>query len=423
MKKASLKKLPNGLTIISVPSKSPSVTVSVFVSTGSRYETKNNNGISHFLEHLCFKGTSQRKGKDIMRYLDGLGAETNAFTNQELTGYYVKSTTKHWKKTLAIVADIYLHSSFPDAEMQKEKGVIVGEIDMYEDMPTSQVHDLMMSLVYGDQPTGWPIIGTKENIYEMTREDILAYHQDHYVAEATTIVIAGDVDRKEAELEARHFFKNIPDRKKPKALRSKKLKTQDVKLRVRDTDQTHMIMAYPSCGYNHQDALAMMLLGIILGGGMSSRLFETLREDMGVGYYVNAFNGTLFDTGVFQISTGIDSSRVEEVVVAILKELDTLKKDGLEEKELRKSKEYFIGNYLMSLEATDDLGYFYGRRSSFSLPLKSPQEIVREVKKISSKDIMRVARRVLRHEKLKIALVGPHSAALEKKLTNLIKKQ
>ena len=187
--------LKNGLRVITVPMKdNPTVTVLVLVETGSKYETKAKNGISHFLEHMCFKGTAKRPtAQAISSELDGLGSSYNAFTSQEYTGYYAKSSANHFKKIFDVVSDIYLNSAFPAAEIEKEKGVIVEEINMYEDMPHRHVHDLFASLLYGDTPAGWNIAGTRDNVRAMKREDFVQYHQAHYVPKATTVIIAGKV--------------------------------------------------------------------------------------------------------------------------------------------------------------------------------------------------------------------------------------
>ncbi|MCA9353180.1 insulinase family protein, partial [Patescibacteria group bacterium] len=310
MKKPRIKKLQNGLTVMTIPVESPSLTVMTLVHTGSRFESKENNGISHFLEHMCFKGTQTQSGKQIVRYLDGLGAETNAFTSYELTGYYVKSITKHWKKTLAMVADIYQHSTFPEEEIQKEKGVIIGEISMYEDMPMQQVHDLFSALVYGpNHPAGFSILGPKNNINTMTRNDFLNYHAQHYVAQSTVVVVAGDITHHDVVREIELHFSSLTRGKvslqNPVTISQR---TPRIAVQHKSTDQTHVIFGYQTVGFHHKDTMSLKVLGSLLGGGMSSRLFERLREDMGVGYYVNARNVGQSDTGIFEISCGIDST-------------------------------------------------------------------------------------------------------------------
>ncbi len=209
--KFSKKVLHNGLRVITVPMQdNPTVTVLVLVEAGSKYENKKNNGISHFLEHMCFKGTTKRpKAVDISKELDSIGSQYNAFTAQEYTGYYAKSDAKNFKQILDIVSDVYLNSTFPDTEIQKEKGVIIEEINMYEDMPSRHVQDLFMKLLYGDQPAGWNIAGEKQNILEMKREDFVDYKKNHYLPEATVIIVAGKVSEREVMNEVNKIFKAV----------------------------------------------------------------------------------------------------------------------------------------------------------------------------------------------------------------------
>src|ERR1035437_9929142 len=206
--KFSKKVLHNGLRVITVPMKdNPTVTVLVLVEAGSKYEEKKVNGISHFLEHMCFKGTIKRpKAMDISKELDALGSQYNAFTAQEYTGYYAKSDSRHFKQIFDVVSDIYLNSTFPDTEMQKEKGVIIEEINMYEDMPQRHVQDLMMQLLYGDQPAGWNIAGEKKNILNMKRNDFVNYKKQHYLPEATVLIVAGAVTEKQVMREVKKIF-------------------------------------------------------------------------------------------------------------------------------------------------------------------------------------------------------------------------
>src|SRR3989338_7305596 len=210
------KTLKNGLRIITVPMKdNPTVTVLVLVETGSKYETKELSGISHFLEHMCFKGTTVRpRGIDISKELDAMGSAYNAFTAQEYTGYYAKSDAKHFRQIFDVVSDIYLNSTFPDAEIEKEKGVIIEEINMYEDMPHRHVQDLVMKLLYGNQPAGWNIAGEKKNILKMKREDFVQYKRQHYLPEATVLIVAGSVTEKEVMKEVKKVFGKISRGKK-----------------------------------------------------------------------------------------------------------------------------------------------------------------------------------------------------------------
>jgi len=221
--KFTKKVLKNGLRIITVPMKdNPTVTVLVLVEAGSKYETKKINGLSHFLEHMCFKGTVKRpKAIDISKELDSLGSQYNAFTAQEYTGYYAKGDAKHFKQIFDVVSDIYLNSTFPEVEMQKEKGVIIEEINMYEDMPQRHVQDLMMELLYGDQPAGWNIAGSKENILKMKRDNFVDYKKAHYLPEATTIVVAGQINEQNVLKEVKKVFDKISHGNKEQKLKVK----------------------------------------------------------------------------------------------------------------------------------------------------------------------------------------------------------
>lgn len=422
MKKPKIKQLKNGLTVITIPTDSPSVTVMTLVGTGSYYEGKSVNGISHFLEHMCFKGTAKKTGKEIMRYLDRLGAETNAFTSNEYTGYYVKSVTKHWKKTLAVVSDIFLNSTFPEAEMEKEKGVIIGEIGMYEDMPMRHVHDIFSELLYGDQPAGRTVLGPRKTITNMTRNNFVRYHAEHYVAEATTIIVAGNVNQADVVDQVKKNFELISTSEK---FEKKKIVNTQSSLRMnvqfKDTDQTHIVLGYRSYGLHHRDAIILKVMASILGGGMSSRLFEKLREDMGVGYYVHAGNVANSDTGVLQVSCGVDSKRVPEVLLAISTELERLINELVSTDELQRVQEFIIGNTHMALESTDERAYYYGKSHLLGLEIRTPNGIAKVIKSVTPQDIRRVARKIIKKDRLNVAIIGPHKELEKKEFMKLLK--
>lgn len=408
--KFSKKVLKNGLRVITVPMKdNPTVTVLVLVETGSKYETKEINGISHFLEHMCFKGTTKRpKGVDISKELDSLGSQYNAFTAQEYTGYYAKSDAKHFGKILDVVSDIYLNSTFPDMEMQKEKGVIIEEINMYEDMPHRHVQDLMMKLLYGDQPAGWNIAGEKKNILEMRRDDFVNYHKKHYLPEATVLVIAGQVTEREVLKEVDKIFKKVKSGDKGQKLKVQEKQSKPaVLVSFKKTDQTHFVLGVRSYDLFTKKSAILSVLGGILGGGMSSRLFVKLREEMGVGYYVRAYNDSYTDHGFFQISAGVDNKRIDEVLRAVIDECRKLKDELVNEEELNKVKECLIGNMKLSLESSDDIANFFGGQELLKRKILNAEEKAVEIRKVTSKQIQELARDIFKNEKLNLALIGP----------------
>lgn len=408
--KFSKKVLKNGLRVITVPMKdNPTATVLVLVEAGSKYEEKRVNGISHFLEHMCFKGTTKRpKAIDISKELDTLGSQYNAFTAQEYTGYYAKSDAKHFKKIFDVVSDIYLNSTFPDTEMQKEKGVIIEEINMYEDLPNRHVQDLMMSLLYGDTPAGWNIAGEKKNILNMKRDDFVTYKKQHYLPEATVIVVAGKVTEKEVMSEVNKIFGKTEKGKKFGKIKVKEMQTKpQVLVSYKKTDQTHFVLGVRSYDLFSKKSAALTVLGSILGGGMSSRLFQKLREEMGVGYYVRAYNDAYTDHGFFQISAGVDNKRIEEVIKAVIEECNKLKNELLSAEELNKVKEYLIGNMKLSLESSDDIANFYGGQELLKREFHSAEEKAKEIRAVTVAQVKALANDIFKDDKLNLALIGP----------------
>ena len=404
------KVLHNGLRVITVPMKdNPTVTVLVLVEAGSKYETKKINGISHFLEHMCFKGTTKRpKAIDISKELDALGSQYNAFTAQEYTGYYAKSDAKHFKQIFDVVTDIYLNSTFPEVEMQKEKGVIIEEINMYEDMPNRHVQDLMMQLLYGDQPAGWNIAGEKKNILNMKRDDFVAYKKVHYLPEATTIVVAGKINESEVIKEVNKIFNKVPRGKKSHKLKVKEIQTKpEVLVNFKKTDQTHFVLGVRSFSLFDKKNSVLSVLAGVLGGGMSSRLFQKLREEMGVGYYVRAYNDVYTDHGFFAVSAGVDNKRINEDIEAVLLECKKLKEVLVEESELNKVIECLIGNMKLSLESSDDIANFFGGQELLKKEVKSAEEKADEIRKVTAKQIQNLANEIFKDAKLNLALIGP----------------
>ena len=387
----------------------PTVTVLVLVEAGSKYEEKKVNGISHFLEHMCFKGTTKRpKAVDISRELDGLGSQYNAFTSQEYTGYYAKSDACHFKQIFDVVSDIYLNSIFPEAEMQKEKGVIIEEINMYEDMPQRHVQDLMMKLLYGDQPAGRNIAGEKKNILNMKRDDFVAYKKKHYLPEATVIVVAGQVTEKQVFDEVNKIFKDVKCGHKGKKIKTKDTQSKsEVLVNFKKTDQTHFVLAVRTYDLFDKKNASISVLSGVLGGGMSSRLFVKLREELGVCYYVRAYNDAYTDHGFLQISAGVDNKRINEVVEVVLGECKKLKDYKVSEEELNKVKECLIGNMKLSLELSDDIANFYGGQELLKREILKAEKKAKEIRATTANQVQALAKNIFKNNKLNLALIGP----------------
>ncbi|MDO8493344.1 MAG: pitrilysin family protein [bacterium] len=404
------KVLKNGLRIISVPNKdSLAATILVLVEAGSKYETKKINGLSHFLEHMCFKGTATRlKAIDISTALDSLGAQYNAFTGHEYTGYYAKVSSPHFDKALDIVADLYQNPLFNEGEIEKEKGVVIEEINMYEDLPQRKVQDLVIELLYGDQPAGWSIAGDKETIKILNRADFLKYRGEHYVASATTVVVAGKYDEKNIFKQIEAKFKNVIAGKKFGKIKTKEKQSEPrVLVRHKKSDQTHLVLAVRTHDTYDKRNHTLELIAHALGGSMSSRLFQRIREQMGAAYYVRAENDTFTDHGYLAISVGVDNSRVHDVISAILDECKKIRDVHIDDKELQMFKDSMIGSIALGLETSDAVANYYGGQEVLKKPIDDPMELAKKIQKVTAKDIKKEASLVFKSKSLNLALIGP----------------
>lgn len=397
------------MRIITIPMKeNPTTTVLVLVETGSKYENKQNNGISHFLEHMCFKGTSRRPTAfDITRELDAIGAQYNAFTSHEYTGYYAKSDYKNLDTILDVVSDMYLNPVFPEKEIEKEKGVIIEELNMYQDLPRSIVSDEFFKILYGDHPAGWDVGGTKEVVQKIQRTDFIDYRNKHYVASATTIVVSGKINEKEVVKKVLKAFKDIGVWKKEgkeKVLENQK--TPQVVVHYKETDQTHIILGVRSFNtYNKYNPI-IMVMDAVLSGGLSSRLFQKLRDEMGICYYVGSDNSEFTDHGFFSVASGVDSKRVKEAITAILAEMNKIKNSLVKSEELNKAKQHLIGSLNLGLESSNSLAMYYGMQEVLRKDIKKPEDIIKEIKAVTADEIKFVAERIFKDEGLNLAIVG-----------------
>lgn len=406
-KKTTLK---NGLRIITVPQKgAQAVTVLILVGTGSKYETKDTNGISHFLEHMFFKGTKKRPDKlQIAETLDRVGGIYNAFTGEEYTGYFAKVDSGHFDLALDWVSDIFLNSLLPENEVQREKGVIVEEINMVHDNPMIFVETLWNKLLYGDQPAGWDIAGTKESVGNMNHQKILRYMQNQYVSQNTIVCVAGNIKDGRVVSDIKKIFADI---KNAKPVNKEKVKEEQkdpgVLVHFRQTDQTHLALG--ARGYNlfHPKRYAQDVLGVTLGGMMSSRMFIEVRERLGLAYYVRTEAESNTDTGYVITRAGVDNNNVGKAINAIMTQYRKIAAGGLQEQELKKSKDYIKGKMALLLESSDALASFYGAQELLEKTILTPQEIYAKIDKVTLKDVIGVAKDIFQPQKLNLALIGP----------------
>jgi len=406
-KKTTLK---NGLRIITVPMESTqAVTVLVLVGTGSKYETKEINGISHFLEHMYFKGTKKRPSTiAVAETLDKVGGIYNAFTSEEYTGYFAKVAVSHAELALNWVSDIFLNSTLPEEEIEKEKGVIIEEINMRQDHPIEYVQILWSKLLYGDQPAGWDIAGTKESVATINREKLIDYIKNQYIASNTIICLAGKIEEDLAIQKVKKYFSKIKTKKpmeKPKVI-EEQLKP-NLLLHSRQTDQTHLCLGVRAFNLFYPQRYAQELLAIILGGMMSSRLFEEVRSKLGIAYYISTSNTADPDTGFLFTQAGLDNKNVEKGISTILKEYKKISQKEIPQKELKKAKDYLKGKTTLLLESSDATSSFYAGQELLEKKILAPKEIFKKIDRVTVNDILKVAKDIFQPKKLNLALIGP----------------
>ncbi len=419
MKKITLK---NGLRILLVPQpENLAATVLILVRAGSEYETKSRNGVSHFLEHLMFKGTTDRPAPGMIAHeLTALGAQFNAFTGAEYTGYYAKAQAEKLPKILEIVSDLYLNPLFDEAEIEKERGVIMQEINMYEDDLPARASKIFDRLMYGDQPAGWDVAGEKPIIKRLARADFVDYRAQRYVMPGTVVVVAGKFGEAATMAQIKKYFAALPRRTAPAKKRTiERQSAPKLNLHFKESDQAHLVLGFRAFDMFDERRYALRVLADLLGGGMSSRLFARIREKMGAAYYIGAGTDLSLDHGLLSVSAGVDHKRAGEVVRAILEECRTIRDNLVPERELQKSKDHMIGGLILGLETSDDLASFYGGQEVLTGGFLSPAALTARIKKVTARDVQRVAKAVIDDKGLNLAIVGPYKSktAFKKILT------
>jgi len=402
--------LKNGLRIITIPMKNTrAVTVLVVVGTGSKYETKDTNGLSHFLEHMLFKGTRKRPTTlEIAEPLDRVGGVFNAFTGKEYTGYWVKANSKHLDLALDWVSDIFLNPKLEEKEINREKGVITEEMNMYLDTPVSYVEDLWEKLLYGNQPAGWLIIGEKGNILKFKRKHFTDYLKSNYSAKNTIVCVVGNISSEITERKIKKHFEKIRKGIPKSKLRvvEKQKKPQSL-VHFKKTDQTHLCLGVRGYDLFHPQKFAQTILAKTLGGFMSSRLFISVRERRGFAYYIRTNSENVTDTGYLVTQAGVDHNKIEEVIKLILKEYKSLKNEKISKSELKKVKENLKGTLILSLESSDAQASFYAGQELLTREILTPEQQFAKIDAISVEDIQKIAKDIFRPEKLNLALIGP----------------
>jgi predicted Zn-dependent peptidase len=402
--------LANGLRILTAPMpEARSVTCMIMVAAGSRYETRESNGIAHFTEHMFFKGTERRpSARDIAGEVDAIGGEFNAFTGKEYTGYYVRCAAESRNVALDVLVDMIRHSKFDTEEIEREKGVIVEEMNMYFDSPRDYVGSIYESLLFGDQPLGWDVIGTKETVRSATRDTFLDYLGHWYLPSRMVVGLGGRLNGDiRTEIETLLGDLAPGQSESPTAAEIPSVEKPGLSVHYKKSDQAHLVLGTLGQPLQHPDRYVLQVLAAVLGGGMSSRLFTEVRERRGLAYYVFCQNNAYLETGTLCAQAGVDLNRVEQAIETIVAELRRITEERVPDKELAKAKEYLKGRLVLQLESPQGLIGFGLRREVLEGEAIDPAEVIAGFDAVGAEEVERVAREVIGERAFHLALIGP----------------
>jgi predicted Zn-dependent peptidase len=402
-------RLVNGVRVLTAPmSHAQSVSCFVMLAAGSRYETRETNGIAHFCEHMFFKGTERRPtARVISTEIDSIGAEFNAFTSKEYTGYFVKCAAEHRDLAFDVLVDMVRGSKLDADEIEREKGVIVEEMNMYYDTPRDYIGGVYESLLYGDQPLGWDIIGRKETVRAATRETFLDYIGRWYKPARMVVGVGGQIGDDLLPMLER-LLGDLPDEPAEATLEAPSVDGDArVKLHHKDSDQAHLILGAPSYPIAHPDRYVVQLLATVLGGGMSSRLWTEVRERRGLGYYIYGINHSYTDAGSLYAQSGVDIARIDDAVTTIVDQFKRIADEPVPPQELEKARNFAKGRFVLQLESPHGTIMFGLRREVLEGKATEPSEVLAGLDAVTAEDVQRVAQDVIARNGLKLAAIGP----------------
>lgn len=397
-----------------------SVAVGFWVGVGSRYEDQEVNGISHFIEHMMFKGTARRTAKQIAEDLDAVGGQLNAFTTKEYTCYYARVLDEHFDLAIDVLSDMIFASKFDAQDIDRERNVIIEEIKMYEDTPDELVHDIFANTMWQGNPLGRSIIGTAEVIAGLSREQILEFYNKFYSPANMIVSVAGNVDHEDAV----RNLKQILQSKNGIAPGRNLVAPQphhEIICRGKDTEQVHLCVGSPGLKLDDDRIYVFQVVNTILGGGLSSRLFQEIREKRGLVYSVYSYHSSYHDTGLFGIYAGLSKENVEEVLDLVFRQVADIRENSVKDSELQRAKDQLKGNLFLSLENVSTRMSRLGKSQLYLGKVLSPEEIMEKVNRVTSDEIQRLAREMLSPEKFSLAAIGPWEdcGSLERALAHL----
>ncbi len=401
--------LSSGLPVLSAHlDGTAAVTVMVFAGAGSRYETEKERGISHFLEHMFFKGGKKYTNtKEVSMAIDGVGGDFNAFTGKEYAGYYVKVAKQHVELACDVLSDMLLHASFPQEEIEKERGVILEEERMYQDTPIYRAGWDFEELILGDHPLGWDTIGKEEVILSLNQADFQSHKDKLYTPDNTVITFAGNIDDDQAVRLSSDYFGELAGNKSRGYEPFSSYGSKKVLLRSKKTEQSHLVLGVPSVSSQSEDHYAHKLLSIILGGNMSSRMFLNIREAKGLCYYISTETDSYMDAGSLSTRAGVDQSRLHEAILLIKEQYLICADKGVDEDELKRAKDYIKGKLTLSMEDSEEQTHFYGKQHLLYPETLGIEEYLSKFDAVEKEQVDALASRILTPDQLRLAIIGP----------------
>lgn len=389
-----------------------SVSFGVMVKTGSVNETEKNNGISHFIEHTVFKGTDKRSAFEISDHIDRIGAQINAFTSKEITCFYTKSTAEHFEESAEIVSDLFFNARFDEEELKKEKGVIIEEINMSEDTPEDLCLDLLAESCFGNKGLGRPILGSAKNVKSFKKADVLKYMDEYYTADNVVISVAGAIDEKKAEEVAQKYFAENFKRLKAKKAYTEKDESFLNLYKTKKIEQSHIALAYKTFSVKDERAVSLSVANAVLGGGMSSRLFQKIREEMGLCYTLYSYPSLYENDGVLEIYGGVNTDARDKAFSAILSEVKNFVVEGISDAEFSRAKEQIKSSFIMGRESTASQMLLYGKHLLFMNEVFDFNKELNEIDSLKKEQVNAVIK-LLDTEKFATATVGPMKKPLK----------
>jgi predicted Zn-dependent peptidase len=383
-----------------------SISIGLWVGAGSRDEEEGYEGISHFIEHMFFKGTARRTARELAESLEAVGGQLNAFTTKEYTCYYVKVLDEDLDLAIDVLSDMYFASLFNEEEIEKEKKVVLEEIKMYEDTPDELIHDLFAEFVWNEHPLGRSILGTAESICSLNREKILHYMDKHYAPDNLVIAVAGKISTDKILQKLSSLFQNFRHGGR-RVLQDVPVGQAVTSYVPKDTEQTHLVIGVPGLGQNDEDLYTLHVINNILGGGLSSRLFQEIREQRGLVYSIYSYLSTFIDTGLFAIYAGTSPHNVREVLECILAEIGKMRREGISAQELERTKAQIKGNLYLGLESVSSRMSRLGKTELCYDRVLTPEDVVKKLEKVTVEDVLRVVRCLWQKEKISLTMLGP----------------